>query len=96
MNTENSRAELTENELEQVSGGRVPIPIVDWQVSARFLYENNHYLFLPEFMQEPFLYYLQYGEYSMIGDMIKQNLVQYGAEYPILREAFNASVVGYR
>ena len=95
MNTENRKSELNDKELTEVVGGRVKRPIVDWEVAARYLYENNRYLWLPDFLHEDFMYYLQNGEYALIGELIKNNLAQYGKDYPMLKEAFDASVVGY-
>ena len=96
MNTEGRKTELTEHELRQIVGGRAPIPVIDWEVSARYLYENDRYLSLPASMQEQYLYYLEIHEYDLIGDLIKQNLPEYGEDYPILRDAVNKSVIGYR
>lgn len=91
----NGKTELKEDELTAVAGGRAPRPIRSWEVAAKYLYENNRYLWLPEFLQEQYLYYLESGEWDLIGDLIKNNLIQYGKDYPMLQEAFNASVVGY-
>ena len=96
MNTENRRSKLNDNELTEVVGGRPPIAIRSWEAAARFLWEDNRYLWLPDFLHEDFLYYLQNGEYSLIGDLIQHNLIQYGEDYPMLQEAFNASIIGYR
>ena len=96
MGTENRKTELTEYEQRQVVGGRAPIPVIDWEVSARYLYENDRYLSLPASMHEQYLYYLENHEYDLIGDLIKQYLPEYGEDYPILRDAVNKSVIGYR
>ena len=96
MNTENKWTELNEDELEKVAGGRHPIPIIDWEASARFLVEDDRYLQLLPSSQEEFLSHLNYHEYGLIGDMIERDIITYGDEYPILREAYNKSVVGYR
>ena len=90
------KTELTALEMENVVGGRAPIPVINWEVSAKYLYENERYLSLPASMQEQYLYYLESHEYDLIGDLIKQNLPEYGEDYPILRDAVNKSVIGYR
>ena len=87
---------LSDEELAQVAGGRPPIPIIDWEASTRFLAEDDRYLQLPASSQGTFLYYLKYHEYAMIGDLIEQDILTYGEDYPILQEAYNKSVIGYR
>ncbi len=94
-NCASNKPELKEDELTAVAGGRAPRPVRNWEVAARYLYESNRYLFLPEFLYEPYLNYLEAGEWDLIGDLITNNLAQYGTDYPVLREAFNASVIGY-